>query len=87
MVSEKIQEVLSTFCEHNQRPYPVSFSYGIIEVNARDNPMDLDQILNIVDKEMYECKKRNKQRYHKQKQRSDRRFRPGAVLVLMIYIY
>lgn len=72
MVSEKIQEVLTSFCGQNQRPYPVSFSYGIMEVNSSETPMALDQILTIVDKEMYECKKHNKQLYHKQKQRSDR---------------
>ena len=68
MVSKKISTVLSDFIADSQKPYPVSFSHGILEVHGPDNTQDLEQLLKTADMKMYRCKQINKQRYHHYKQ-------------------
>lgn len=58
---QKHAEVLKQFRENSSKPYRIGFSYGILEIHGQMNQQSLDDIMKIVDKEMYECKRRNKQ--------------------------
>lgn len=63
--SAKIDAVLSEFIKENScKPYPVSFSYGILDVHGQENTYNPEQLIKIVDREMYRCKQINKQKYH-----------------------
>lgn len=43
-----------------QKPYPISFSYGTVQVDA-DNEKPVDELIEIADKRMYEHKKKMKE--------------------------
>lgn len=56
--------LLKRFVAENRRQYPVSFSYGIIEIDGQSNQLALEEIIKLADSEMYECKRRNREKYH-----------------------
>jgi len=63
IVMEKISKTQVQFVENNKEPYPVSFSYGVVEVDGDKEQPSLEEILSQADKEMYECKRRNRTLY------------------------
>lgn len=55
-----LQQITSEIDRQNEkssRPYPVSFSYGIVQVNW-DDKRNIDEIIQLADARMYECKQK-----------------------------
>jgi diguanylate cyclase (GGDEF) domain len=59
-IEKKMEQIRSEFIEQNEKPYPVSFSYGVVEVKGIENELSLEQIISRADKKMYEYKKKYK---------------------------
>ena len=55
---EKALHLFSTMEIH----YPMSFSYGLVEITKEEN-RTMKQLLDEADHAMYECKKRNREKY------------------------
>ena len=51
------------FAAENKEEYPVSFSYGVVEIRSTGKRSALEDIIKTADAQMYECKRRNKERY------------------------
>ncbi len=60
----RFAEVLEQFMRENTKEYPVSFSYGVVEIEGSSNQLSLEEIMKLADTEMYECKRNNRKRYH-----------------------
>ena len=43
----------------------MSFSYGVVEIEGKKNSLGLKEIVTMADARMYECKKINKEQYHR----------------------
>ncbi len=63
LIDRKMAEILESFQAVDNGEYQCSFSYGIVEVEGKDNEWTLDEILQQADAAMYECKRRNKEKY------------------------
>ncbi|MCI8505194.1 MAG: GGDEF domain-containing protein [Lachnospiraceae bacterium] len=63
LIDHKMAEILHTFQSTRYAQYQCSFSYGIVEIEGKDNEWTLDEILQKADAAMYECKRRNKEKY------------------------
>lgn len=63
LMDRKLEEILIEFQEGGFREYQCSFSFGVVEIPGKSNTMSLDDILQKADKLMYECKRRNKEKY------------------------
>lgn len=63
LIERKMAEILDAFQSTHYAEYQCSFSYGIVEIAGKDNEWTLDEILNQADAAMYECKRRNKEKY------------------------
>ena len=59
---KKFAELLELFVAENKEEYPVSFSYGVVEIRRIGKRMTLEEIIKTADAQMYECKRR-KERY------------------------
>ncbi len=59
LINRKVAEILREFQEEVARQYQCSFSYGIVEVNGKENAMALQEILRQAEDIMYECRNRN----------------------------
>ncbi|MDU5290200.1 MAG: GGDEF domain-containing protein [Clostridium sp.] len=60
---KKFAELLELFVAENKEEYPVSFSYGVVEIRRIGKRMTLEEIIKTADAQMYECKRRNKERH------------------------
>lgn len=60
---KKFAELLELFVAENKEEYPVSFSYGVVEIRRIGKRMTLEEIIKTADAQMYECKRWNKERY------------------------
>ena len=60
---KKFAELLELFVAENKEEYPVSFSYGVVEIGRIGKRMTLEEIIKTADAQMYECKRRNKERH------------------------
>ena len=63
LISRKLAEILREFQEEVTRQYQCSFSYGIVQVTGREKDITLEGILHEADEIMYDCKRRNKEKY------------------------
>ena len=63
LIDRKMEELLHSFQSEHYADYQCSFSYGIVEIEGKDNEWTLDEILQKADAIMYECKRRNKEKY------------------------
>ena len=63
LINRKMAEILEGFQAVDNREYQCSFSYGIVEITGKDNEWTLDEILQEADRTMYECKRKNKEKY------------------------
>lgn len=63
LIDRKMAEILESFQAVDNGDYQCSFSYGIVEVEGKDNEWTLDEILQEADAAMYDCKRRNKEKY------------------------
>lgn len=59
-IEKKMAQIRTEFMEDNEKPYPMSFSYGVVEVKGKENKLSLEQIVADADKKMYEFKKKYK---------------------------
>lgn len=59
----KFAELLERFVAENKEEYPVSFSFGVVEIRGTGKRPALEDIIKTADAQMYECKRRNKERY------------------------
>lgn len=67
---EKFAVILQNFAEQEIRPYPKSFSYGIVEVEKGHGEIPLEKIIEKADSVMYEQKRCHKEAYMKELQNS-----------------
>lgn len=65
---EKFARILQLFGQQEIRPYPKSFSYGIVEVKKGHDEISLEEIVEKADAVMYEQKRRHKESYTKELQ-------------------
>ncbi|MCI8834978.1 MAG: diguanylate cyclase [Ruminococcus sp.] len=63
LMEKKLKEILDDFQNGDLAEYRCSFSYGIVEIKGSHNEMTYDEILKKADEIMYECKRRNKEKY------------------------
>lgn len=61
VIERKINRVRDGFREENSKNYSTAFSYGLVEVQGKENKKDLNQILTLADERMYRFKKKNKE--------------------------
>ena len=62
-VKKRIAGVLERFIEENDKDYPMSFSYGVVEIEGGKNRQTLEEIIQMADAEMYKCKRENKKKF------------------------
>ena len=43
--------------------YQRSFSYGVLEVKGKENKMTVEEILELADDVLYECRSKNRAKY------------------------
>lgn len=63
LIDKKLEEILTEFQESDFSEYQCSFSFGVVEIPGAANTMTLDEILQKADALMYECKRKNKERF------------------------
>lgn len=62
----KMNEVLARFVSENKKEYPVSFSFGVVEINGQDQVSSMEEVIRKADILMYQFKRKNKEKYHGQ---------------------
>ncbi len=60
LAESKLANALRVFSDFDR--YPSSFSYGVVEIDGEAGSYRLEDIIKEADREMYECKRRNKKR-------------------------
>ncbi len=63
LIDKKLEEILKEFQESDLSEYQCSFSYGVVDVQGAENKLSLDEILQEADELMYQCKRRNKEKF------------------------
>lgn len=63
LIERKLAEILHDFQTSGFAEYQCSFSYGVVEIIGKDNTLTLDELLQKADEIMYECKRKNKEKY------------------------
>ena len=66
VVQKKMEQILFEFEHTEYHDYPVSFSYGIIQVEETEKEPTISEILEAADTVMYEQKRIHKQQYEKE---------------------
>ncbi len=63
LIDLKMAEILRGFQTGGYAEYQCSFSYGVVDIEGSDHDLTYDEILHKADEIMYECKRRNKEKY------------------------
>ncbi|MCI6465629.1 MAG: diguanylate cyclase [Faecalicatena sp.] len=63
-VKKKLDGLLHEFISENDKDYPRSFSYGLVEIKDWSLVQTIEEIIKLADAEMYKCKRINKRKYH-----------------------
>lgn len=63
LMERKMAEILKRFQSERYNDYQCSFSYGVVEITGREKSITLEDILHEADEIMYECKRKNKEKY------------------------
>lgn len=63
LMERKIAQILKQFQSERYNEYQCSFSYGIVEITGHEEEPSLEEILHEADEIMYECKRKNKEKY------------------------
>ena len=63
LIERKMEEILHQYQKAGFAEYRCSFSYGIVAIDGGTNTLSYDEILQKADEIMYECKRRNKEKY------------------------
>ena len=58
---EKLKHALDAYIHDNDKEYPSSFSYGVVEIDGKET--SLEKIIKKADAAMYEFKRKNKEKY------------------------
>ncbi|WP_432626904.1 diguanylate cyclase domain-containing protein [Brotaphodocola sp.] len=66
MAVRKMRRIQREFEETGEIPYPQSFSCGLVEISGKNRQQTLEEIIQCVDKAMYEQKRDHKEEYEKQ---------------------
>jgi diguanylate cyclase (GGDEF)-like protein len=66
-MEEKMEFLLWKFIRNNKKDYAASFSYGVCEIFDDGKEHNLEEIIVNADVAMYECKRKNKEKYHNTK--------------------
>ena len=68
VVSEKLQKAMEEFQGFRDRGYIHGFSFGVVQMNGKDETRTLKEILEEADSAMYQCKRRNKELYRQRQE-------------------
>ncbi len=60
---KELGEIMEDFAQSNKKEYPISFSYGVVEIDEQNQELSLEEIIEEADSAMYECKRKNKKKY------------------------
>lgn len=71
-VKKRLEVLLCEFYMKNEKGYPRSFSYGLVEIQDWSGGMTIEEIIKRADAEMYKCKRLNKTRYHREQDEKGR---------------
>lgn len=63
LINMKMAEILKIFQTGEYAEYQCSFSYGVVDIDGANNDLTFEEILHKADELMYECKRRNKEKY------------------------
>lgn len=63
LLDKKLEEILREFQESDFSEYQCSFSFGVVEIPGGKNTLTLEELLEKADHLMYECKRKNKEKY------------------------
>ena len=63
LMERKMADLLKRFQSERYSDYQCSFSYGIVQITGTEKDATLEEILREADKIMYECKRKNKEKY------------------------
>lgn len=63
LIEKKMEELLHEFQTGGFREYRCSFSYGVVEISGEEDEEGFKELLHEADEIMYECKRRNKEKY------------------------
>ena len=63
LLDRKLEEILTEFQESDFSEYQCSFSFGVVDIPGAANTMTLDEILQKAGALMYECKRKNKEKF------------------------
>lgn len=71
VAEEKLTAAMVEFQGYRDKEYIHGFSFGVTEVRGKDEERTLADIINEVDAAMYECKRKNKEFYKRQREEAD----------------
>jgi len=71
MAERKLANVLERFMAASPKGYLCSFSYGVVEINGKDQTLTLDEIIRQADTAMYTCKREHKSDLSRQKKAAE----------------
>ena len=63
LINKKLEEIMKEFQEEVYRKYQCSFSYGVVEINGKENRLTLEEILEKAEDVAYECRLKNIAKY------------------------
>ncbi len=63
LINMKMAEILKIFQTGEYAEYQCSFSYSVVEIDGANNNLTFKEIFHKADEIMYECKRRNKEKY------------------------
>ncbi len=61
LACQKLEDARADFVKENRKEYPVSFSYGIYEIDEDSDGLTLEDIIRQADARMYDYKRENKE--------------------------
>lgn len=63
LINRKLAAILQEFQEEVYQKYQCSFSYGILEIKGKENTYTLEEIIEMADDAVYECRLKNMGKY------------------------
>ena len=63
LINRKLAEIMKEFQEEVYKKYQCSFSYGVLEIEGKENKLTLEEIMEKADDVVYECRVKNIAKY------------------------
>ena len=63
LINRKLAEIMKEFQEEVYKKYQCSFSYGVLEIEGKENKLTLEEIMEQADDVVYECRLKNIAKY------------------------